>query len=174
LKSRGETNRDSFETVDAAVFRKDYALLDELLKSVDVDGRDVDGRTPLMYAIVADNADPRMIEYLVAHGADVNATDKVKQWTPLHFASRDQKPEIVKILLERGAAADPVDAFGNTPLSYCITSTYPLKAAVVELLLAGGADPRRKNNHDSSPIDVARLQGRRDLLARLEKLHGSK
>ena len=157
------------EPVDAAVFRKDYAALDELLKSVDVDSRDRDGCTPLMHAIVTEHSDPKMIEYLVGHGADVNAVDKGEQWTPLHFAARDQKVEIVKILLENGAAVDPVESFGNTPLSRCITSSYPRNPAVVDLLLAHGADPHRKNNYDVSPIDVARTIGNLDLVKRLEQ-----
>lgn len=159
---------NSFKPIDSAVFHKDYLALDELLKSADVDSRDRDGRTPLMYAILAEHADPQMIEYLVRHGADVNAVEKGERWTPLHFAARDQKVEIAEILLNHGAAVDSVDVFGNTPLSRCVTSTYPLNLQVVDLLLAHGADPRRKNNYDVSPIDVTRTIGNLDLVKRLQ------
>lgn len=160
---------NAFDLVDAAMLRKDYAALDELLKTADVDSRDRDGRTPLMYAILAENADPRMIEYLLQHGADVHAVENHQRWTPLHFAARDQKAEIVKILLDHGGAVDSVDAFGNTPLWRCIKSSYPLCLRVVDTLLAYGANPRRKNNYDSSPIDVARRMGNLELVKRLEQ-----
>jgi len=110
-----------------------------------------------------------MIEYLVEHGADVNAVEKGERWTPLHFAAREQKVQLVKILLDRGAAVDPVDAYGNTPLWRCIMSTYPRNPAVVDLLLAHGADPRHKNNCDVSPIDVAQTMGNLVLVKRLDQ-----
>jgi ankyrin repeat protein len=159
---------NDFEAVDTAVFWKDYAALDELLKTADVDARDRDGRTALMYAIVAEDAEPRMIEYLVQHGADVNAVEK-GGWTPLHFAARDHKVEIATILLSHGATIDSVDAYGNTPLSRCLSSAYPDKLAMVDFLLAHGTDPRRKNYYDSSPVDYARLVGKLDLVERLEQ-----
>lgn len=72
---------NAFEAVDTAVFRKDYEALYELLKSTDVDPRDRDGRTPLMYAIVAEHVGPKMIEFLVDHGADVNVVENTERWT---------------------------------------------------------------------------------------------
>jgi len=95
----------SFDAIDAAVLRNDYEALDVLLKSADVDSRDADGRTPLMYAILAEDPDLKMIDYLLNHGADVNAAEQAG-WTPLHFAARDRKREIVEMLLARGALVD--------------------------------------------------------------------
>ena len=158
---------NSFGALDAAVFRKDFAALEELLKSANVNSRDQDGRTPLMYAILSEHADVRMVEFLIQHGADINVADK-QGWTPLHFAARDHKLDLVKILVDNGAAVDPVDVFGNTPLWRCIMSTYPQNSAVVDDLLARGADPDHKNKHDVSPIDVARTMGKLDLVERLK------
>jgi ankyrin repeat protein len=159
---------NSFEAIDSAVFWKDYAALDQLLRSEDVDPRDEDGRTPLMYAILAEIPDLKMIEYLLNHGADANAAEYAG-WRPLHFAARDRKPEIVETLLARGAVVDPLDAHGNTPLSHCITSSYPWNPAVADVLLAHGADPYRKNNYGKSPIDVAQTMGKLELVERLKR-----
>jgi ankyrin repeat protein len=159
---------NSFDRFDAAVFRKDYRALDQLLRSEDIDSRDEDGRTPLMYAILAEDADPVMIEYLIQQGANVTTTEQ-QGWTPLHFAARDQKFEIVKILVDHGAPVDAVDVFGNTPLWRCIMSTFPMNLAVVDLLLEHGADPGRKNNHGVSPLDVAQTMGKLELVERLAR-----
>ena len=43
-----------------------------------------------------------MIEWLIAHGANVNAKDNRSQ-TPLELAKRRNKEEIVKLLLKHGA-----------------------------------------------------------------------
>jgi ankyrin repeat protein len=151
-----------------AVYRNDYPALNELLTSAYVDSRDKDGTTPLMHAILADPPYPEMIEYLLDHGADVNAADKAG-WTPLHFAARDQNAIIVKILLGRGAVVDPVDDNGSTPLWQCINATYPPDPTVVDFLLAHGADPRRKHKFDYSPIDLARAKNNHELVERLER-----
>jgi len=151
-----------------AVYRNDYAALDELLATQDINGRDQDGTTPLMHAILADPPYPEMITYLLDRGADVNAADEAG-WTPLHFAARDQNARIVQMLLEHGAAVDRVDDSGSTPLWQCVNSTYPVDSTVVDLLLACGADPRRKHKHNYSPIDLARAKRNVDLVDRLER-----
>jgi ankyrin repeat protein len=138
-----------------AVYRNDFADLEELLKSEDVNCRDADGTTPLMHAILADPPSLQMIEYLLEQGADVNAADSGERWTPLHFAARDQNAAIVKLLLASGAAVDATEARGNTPLSRCVDSTHPTNFEVIDLLMAYGADPGRKNLYGLSPIDLA-------------------
>jgi ankyrin repeat protein len=97
------------------VYRKDYAVLMKLLaERGSVNCCDRDGRTPLMHAVLAEDAEPRMVEFLIEKGADVNLQDRPYSYTALHCAAQDQKPEIVKLLLERGADVDRVDKFGNT------------------------------------------------------------
>lgn len=149
-----------------AVYRKDGKAL-EKLNSTTVNMVDQDGRSPLMHAVLASDADPSVVRLLIKHGANVNAFDNGQKWTTLHFAARDQNEEIVSILLEAGAAVDPVDMFGNTPLWRSVmNSTSSL--TTIKKLVEHGADPNRKNNDGIAPIDIARTIGRTDIVALLE------
>ena len=151
----------------AAVYRKDYGTLDKLLRASDANVRDEDGTTPLMHAVLAEDADPRMVRFLVEHGADVNAAETAQHWTALHFAARDQKAELVDALLDSGAQTDPTDVFGNTPLWRCVMNNAP-SLRIVKQLLAHGADAERKNKQGVSPKDTARNMGNAEVLALLE------
>ena len=59
--------------------------------------------TPLIAASYTGKAD--VIDYLVAHGADVNYKDG-EGFTPIYTAARENNPDIVKILLDYGANPD--------------------------------------------------------------------
>ena len=148
-----------------AVYRKEWSVL-RRLNSEAVNVRDDDGRTPLMHAVLAEDADPDVIAALARQGADLDARDNEQRWTALHFAARDHNVLIVRALLELGATVDSVDAFGNTPLWRAV-GEFPPSAATVMTLLRYGADPHKKNQHGIAPIDVARDEGRTELLALL-------
>ena len=112
------------------------------------------GRSDLHYA-AADNELARFRSALArASAADVNTPDRAG-WTPLHFAAQTQSAEMVKLLLDHGAAVDPIDRYGNTPLSTAV-SRYRGDPATVQALRAAGADPMRKNNYGVSPVSLAR------------------
>ena len=149
-----------------SVYRKDRAVLEQLTP-VELEARDSDGRTPLMHAILAEDADAAIVQLLIDRGADANVYDLGERWTPLHFAARDQNASIVRILLEAGAAVDAVDVFGNTPLWRSVMNSAEDLGAIRELL-EHGADPRRENSRGVSPTDLARETGRTDILGLLE------
>jgi uncharacterized protein len=144
----------TMEKLVSAVYQKDLEALERLLTSGDVNERDQDGRTALMHAVLAEDADERVVSFLLAQGADPNVADKKQQWTALHFAARDQKAAIVQALLEGGAFVDEVDIFGNTPLWRCVMNSSP-DLSVIRQLLAHGADPDKKNKHGVSARDTA-------------------
>ena len=157
---------NKLDEILGAVYRKDLTALEKFTPE-DVNTKDQDGRTPLMHAILADDADPSIVQLLIKRGADINTFDSGQKWTALHFAARDQNEAIVRSLLEAGATVDPVDVFGNTPLWRSVMNSTPSLAAIKELL-KHGADPYRKNNSGIAPIDVARDTGRADIVALFE------
>jgi uncharacterized protein len=145
--------RDDAET---AIYRNDVGRLAALLTDgLDADSRDADGRTLLMLAVLSSDASIEVVSTLLSHNADVNARDSDQQWTPLHFAARDQRADLVKALLEAGAVVDATDSFGNTPLWRSVMS-FRGDSAAIELLMASGADPLRPNSRGISAAQVAR------------------
>jgi ankyrin repeat protein len=152
-----------------AVYRQDMGAIKRLTESgIDMNERDKDGRTVLMHAVLAENAESGLVKYLISSGVDVDASDKAQQWTALHFAARDQKPEIVRALIEGGAQIDPVDVFGNTPLWRCVMISSP-NETVVRILLESGADPDKTNYAGNSPRDLAANSGDQDVLEMLAR-----
>ncbi len=156
------------EKLIAAVYRKDHTTIEKMLADgVSIDARDEDGRTALMHAVLAEDADPEMIGFLTRHGADVNIEDTDQKWTALHFAARDQRAAIVRVLLDTGANVDAQDSFGNTPLWRCVMNSAP-DFEIVKRLLARGADPNKKNRHGVSPRDTTVNTGNEELVKVLD------
>lgn len=63
-------------------------------------------------------------------------------------------PEITRLLLGAGAAVDPLNAEGNTPLTVAVFNSEG-RGEVIEALLAAGADRHRPNRTGISPLDLA-------------------
>jgi ankyrin repeat protein len=150
-----------------AITRRDLAALAGL-DAAGANARDGDGFTPLMNAVLEDGTDPAIVRLLIERGADVNAAEPGQSWTALHFAARGQKEQIVRALLDAGATVDAVDVFGNTPLWRATMAPPAPDLAVPRLLLGRGSDPNRKNNHGSTPLEIARRTGREGLVALFE------
>jgi ankyrin repeat protein len=87
--------------------------------------------------------------------------------TLLHAAIDRCREDVARLLVNAGAAVNRQDRWGNTPLWRAIYHA-PGAASIIELLLERGADPTVKNNHDTSPIELAhRTAGDHEELARL-------
>ncbi|HZQ31459.1 MAG TPA: ankyrin repeat domain-containing protein [Mycobacterium sp.] len=97
--------------------------------------------------------------------ADVNAAEHDED--PLHHAVDIAAADTVETLLDAGADVDLRDRWGNTPLWRAVyLGTGGEK--IVDLLLAHGADPTLENNHEVSPLDLARRMGIDDIVTTLE------
>ena len=82
------------------------------------------------------------LEQLLRDGAHVNAVDQ-RGWTPLHEAARAGRVEVLRLLVEAGAATDTrtttVTGLGGTPLWWA-TETHGREHAATRYL-AGLASP---------------------------------
>jgi ankyrin repeat protein len=91
------------------------------------------GRT-ILHAL-AHHSDARGVEWLLNHGADVNARS-CRERTPLHEAAeRNDSPKVAQLLLAGGADVNPRDDAGSTPLKYAELNG---KQKIMQLLLRHG------------------------------------
>ena len=83
------------------------AVINKLLSfRIDINHRDLQGRTALIYAIIYNN-ELQVIKSLLDAGANVHLRERYKGITPLMYAVRDSKdPAVIYLLLEAGA--DPI------------------------------------------------------------------
>ena len=84
---------------------------------------------------VARNRKKEDVEFLINHGADVNARDQYDQ-TPLHYVARKGKKEIVEFLINHGADVNARDQYGSTPLDDAMTKRH---REIISLLKKHGA-----------------------------------
>jgi ankyrin repeat protein len=139
--------------------------------------RDLAGRDPsLVNAVSPDGfqplglacffGHPKVAEFLVLHGADVNAAARnTMQVRPLHAAVARRSAATVRMLLERGADPNVRQQAGYTPLHAAAKHG---DREIVELLLAHGADPSAKSDAGQDAAGFAAEAGHpalADLLA---------
>ena len=119
-------------------------------------------RTGLMYAVEGNQLES--VKLLLQAGADPNASDRLDKpgRTPLIYAAIEGHVEIVQALLNAGAIATTKDRKGNTALHVAYGNL-----AIVEMLLAAGADPYEPGEDDDSPIESASLMEHGEIVQRM-------
>lgn len=189
-------NAGSYEDFFTAIIRDDASTVTALLnRGFDAHSRDAKGQTGLAAALRGQA--PNVAAALVAHpGFDVNALNdsgesplmlvaiqgqtelarrllergakvNLPGWAPLHYAASGPATALVELLLARGAEVDGASPNGSTPLM--MAARYGNERNV-DVLLARGADAKRRNERDLGAADFARLAGREALAARLAAL----
>ncbi len=119
---------------------------------------------PLVYATFVGDAE--MVEYLISKGANPNDADD-DGVTALEWAAIGNQAGVARALIARGAAVNHADKFGMTPLLYAASVDFG-DTAVIEKLIAGGADLKAKNKQGQTALDLAnnyRYQALANLLA---------
>ena len=120
---------------DAAYDRNIAAVKQHLAAGADVNAKDDDGETPLVWA-VRRGGEKEVTELLIANGADVNAKGGVNVWTPLHDAASFGYKEVGELLIAKGADLNAKDKNGRTPLDWTINQKH---TSITDLLRKHGA-----------------------------------
>jgi ankyrin repeat protein len=124
-----------------------------------------DGWTPLHLAAFFGH--PRVVELLLAHGADVVAVSKNANGnTPLHAALAANQKLVAGLLLGHGADVNAADAGGWRPLHLAAANS---NLDAMKTLVAQGADPLATNKEGLTAMAVAEQKGHREAAAILRR-----
>ncbi len=124
-----------------------------LAAGADVNAKDNDGRTPLMYAAIK-NPSPEVIAALVKAGADVNAKNNFGLTVLMCAAGTNPSREVIAALAKGGADVNAKDKRGLTVLMYA--AGFNPSSEVIAALVKAGADVNAKNIIDGvTPLMAA-------------------
>lgn len=110
---------------------------------------DADGNTPLILSVKYENIE--MFNKFISYNADVNLGNKFSGETPLHYAIRNYKPEIMAELLcqNKKIKVNMPDKYLNTSLHYAVKYD---KMNIVKMLIAYNADSNAQNKDGKTPL----------------------
>ena len=140
-------------------------LMDALNSGVDINSKDVNGRTALMDT--SENGHHAIARLLIKRGAKVRLTDKFSD-NALLLATRNQHKKLITVLSTAGSNINSRDLNGNTPL---IVATEKGHKAIVSVLLKRGANVHLKNKRGHTALAIAqkksKLKGQYRAIAKL-------
>eukprot|EP00831_Metopus_contortus_P016478 TRINITY_DN1691_c0_g1_i6.p1 TRINITY_DN1691_c0_g1~~TRINITY_DN1691_c0_g1_i6.p1 ORF type:complete len:479 (-),score=88.26 TRINITY_DN1691_c0_g1_i6:150-1586(-) len=157
------------------------AKLEELIQNgVNINCKDNDGWNALMHACCQGNEEivrillkkKQMIEpsSLLSIDDKKDADDlkedleeKIRQYTPLHWAANKGHLRIVWLLLLRGNSTYDEDPYGSTPMHQAAAGA---SLNVIECFLSQGVDIEKKNSRGHTPFDLASDPEVRQFLAK--------
>jgi ankyrin repeat protein len=142
-------------------------LKTEFAKNASLEARDEDGRTPLMVAVESGGADLRTLQFLIEHGADVNALTSPKEKdrvrSVLGIAAKTASLERIKLLVESGADLNYVSPSGYSILLDALyrsfTENRDDQLQLLDFLVASGAPLDAVSKYDESLLSVASNRG---------------
>ena len=117
---------------------------------------DKQGKTPLIWA-AAYNDDCRVIELLLAAGAEPNLADEQGKTALIHAVENENSPCVIKKLLAAGAEVNEQSARGNTALIWAVKNN---NRDLAKILVTAQADIYLANNNDQTALQISKEKDR--------------
>ncbi|MFH4973669.1 hypothetical protein AB6A40_000378 [Gnathostoma spinigerum] len=146
------------------------SILHILLKhGANVNAKDLDGRTPVLWA--ASNGSMEALTSLLQSGGDRYTQDR-DQLGVLHCAASNGHDKVIQMIIESSdrSIIDAVDRNGDTPLFYAVTLGH---YECARLLLMNKADPNHQDYRLRSPSHCAAAKGQLRMLKMLKQFGAS-
>jgi ankyrin repeat protein len=131
----GEKMQGHANIADLAYSGDVYTISIEVSKGVYIDERDSFQKKYTALMVAAREGDYRLAEWLIEHGANVNAKTRDGH-TALMYACHNRYPEIVRLLLKKGADVHLKSVQGHTAWTEIMETE---KDAIMQALLDSGA-----------------------------------
>lgn len=166
-KSIGDSalNASSFEEI-LATGRTEEAIVFLSKKPARILQKDGDGETLLHRKEVLEK--PELVQYLLEHGADLEARDRGPGSTPLHRAAIYDLATAARMLLKAGAKLNaPRKADHMTPLQTAVIFDKP---EAMNVFLEAGANPSQTMPSGLSLLGLARKNNCRKVIPLLERM----
>ncbi|KAI4455209.1 molting protein mlt-4 [Holotrichia oblita] len=159
LRNRQETDSTALTRI-IQYFGQTYPLEILLENHINVNLPNEDGYTPLICALQMGSVE--MLEFLIDSGAHLNGDDSLYcSRTPLYHAVRKFTPEIVRVLLQKGA-----DIYAKREGLLCIAASRK-SVEIVQMLLENGANPNEKEPNGWSALHYAVNVNSKDIVKKL-------
>ncbi|CAN6163315.1 unnamed protein product [Urochloa humidicola] len=136
-----------------------YGDLEKLQRLVEGEGRPVTepdggGYHALQWAAL--NNRVAASQYILEHGADINAVDHTGQ-TALHWSAVRGHIQVAELLLKEGAKVDAADLYGYQATH--VAAQYGQTAFIYHIVAKWNADPDVPDNDGRSPLHWAAYKG---------------
>jgi hypothetical protein len=113
-----------------------------------LDKQDLYGHSPLISAVLWGHS--KVVQTLLAAGADVNKSSPRYSWSPLHIAAITGNTEIARLLINAGADTEKRDTIGEfTPAHLMVF----FKQLTLHEFLALGCSPSAKNRRQWTVLE---------------------
>jgi ankyrin repeat protein len=131
-------------------------------------------RVPVALFIAVLQGDSNMVDFLLSQGANTETRLHLEDigfdsTTPLMAAAEAGFPDLVRLLLKRGADPNAQDNAGLTPLMYAAAAIDRGNTEIVEALIASGARTSAQAAHAETALSLAQQYGNRRAAALLSK-----
>ncbi|MBO6288804.1 MAG: ankyrin repeat domain-containing protein [Alphaproteobacteria bacterium] len=149
LNKKYERNRTALSY--AANFNPNPEVIEKLCDlGADVDAPDLQGKTPLFYALY--NTNLEILDTLVKRCADVNQRDSLGRTALSYAANFNPNPEVIKKLCDLGANVNAPDLQGKTPLFYALYNT---NLEILDTLVKMKAKVNQTDRHGRTALSYA-------------------